>query len=287
MDDTTTEVELFDLESAAARIDRIIDSHRRGIVTTSETLRSIEGTVMLFLHFSATPPDEASLLADYAREAVATVAERPEVRDPVLVDYFDDWLEGERLAKQWLNELERLLERIEGDVMRGHHEAFDELRELCRHGFDTHRALFRLHRSVEMTLRTAHRLGVADALRDAVSPEHQRSGQIAGREQWPDLFVLAFNLLAHLAADPERGASARSALLDLADFIETAGEAVIRLPLHLLDDDDRQRLVEIHERRVDLFAGDTMSAPLGLALLRDNRVVRSTLWQAFDARHIT
>jgi hypothetical protein len=94
------------------------------------------------------------------------------------------------------------------------------------------------------------------------------------------------NLLGHLAADAEHGAPARSALLDLADHVELAGEAIVRLPLHLLDDDDRARLVEIHERRVGMFCDDPLFIPLSIELLRDNRLVRGAVWQAFDARHL-
>ncbi len=286
MDDIDADVELLNLELAASRIDLIVDSHGCGSSNVDETLRLIEGTVSLFIHFSAAPPDEASLLVDYAREVVAALANQPEVRDPVLIEYFDAWIEGENLAKTWMYELEVMLQRIEASAMSGDPFALDELRGLCGGGVFSHRSIFRLHRAVEITLRSAHRLGFADALRDAISPDLHHSGQIASRDRWPDMFALAFNLLAHLAADPERGDVARSALLDLADFIETAGEAVIRLPFHLLDDSQRQRLLEIHDRRVSTFTEEPSRAVLGLELLRDSRVVRTALWQAFDARHI-
>ncbi len=44
--------------------------------------------------------------------------------------------------------------------------------------------------------------------------------------------------------------------------------------------------MEIHERRVRLFCDDPLFIPLGIELLRDNRLVRGALWQAFDARHL-
>jgi hypothetical protein len=94
------------------------------------------------------------------------------------------------------------------------------------------------------------------------------------------------NLLAQLACNAEHGECARGALLDLAEHIELTGEAIIRLPLHLLNDDDRARLVEIHEERVRLFCDDPLFIPLGIELLRDNRLVRGAVWQAFDARHL-
>lgn len=56
--------------------------------------------------------------------------------------------------------------------------------------------------------------------------------------------------------------------------------------MHLLDDGERQRLLAAHEARVELFISDPVHIPLGLELLRDNRVVRSAVWQAFDTWHI-
>ena len=97
----------------------------------------------------------------------------------------------------------------------------------------------------------------------------------------PQLRRAAPDVWVELSAD-----DAAQAGLGEGDLVEVAGEAVVRLPMHLLDDDDRARLLEIHERRVNLFCDDPLFVPLGMDLLRDNRLVRGAVWQAYDARHV-
>jgi hypothetical protein len=238
------------------------------------------------MRFAVAPADEIQLAIDYARQAVEELAFRPDVMDPVMVEHFDEWLRGQRMADEVQQRLDALLDPLVEWAAKGDADAFDELAELCRSGRQTHRLILSLNTAAAQILRGAHRAGCWAGLRDAVSPLHAGRGQLAGRHSHGDEFTLALNLLAHLAADAEHGASARSALLDLADHVELAGEAIVRLPLHLLDDDDRARLVEIHERRVGLFCDDPLFIPLSIELLRDNRLVRGAVWQAFDARHL-
>lgn len=280
------EATALDVEAVADSIDSSLGSLRRGVVTPAEALGAIQGSVSLFMRFAVAPTRDVELVLDYARAAVEDMAIRRAVMDPVLVEVFDEWLRGEGMVDELSARLDLLLEELVDRAGRGDHSAMADMAELCRTGRRSSPRLLRLTTSAERILRVASELGCADGLRDAVSPLHHSDGQIARRRDGTAAFVLALDLLAQLAVHREQGAQARSALLDLADHVEVAGEAVVRLPLHLLDDGDRDRLLEIHERRVALFCDDHRFGPLGTELLRDNRLVRGAVWQAFDARHV-
>lgn len=284
--DSDEEVRDLDPESTADAIDRMIGSLRRGVVTPTEAFESIKGTASLFLRFAVVPAEEVELVIQYARHAVEELALCRHVMDPVLVDAFDDWLDGERVVAELQARLDALLEPLVAEAHDGSAFGWSEIAELCRTGRCTHRSVLRLTTAAAQILRAAFEIGCTEGLRDAVSPRYHDCGQIARPDKDPSEFVLSLNLLARLAGDPDSGASARSALLDLADHLEIAGEAIVRLPMHLLDDDDRARLLEIHERRVALFCEDPVMVPLGVELLRDNRIIRTAVWQAFDARHL-
>lgn len=286
--DIATRIDEFDtlgLDEAAALVDGVISSVRRGVVTPLEAIEQICATAGQFLRYAPATVADVELMIDYARDSAAEIAE--EVRDPVLLEHFENLILDEGVTDLIQAQLAVLLERLESAAHAGDAHAAGQVEALCRSGVHSHRLLLSRWNASEQILQTAYRLGLADALGAAVSPAQRLEGQIAEPGQRPAAFELALNLLAHLAAQPEGGERARAVLLDLITFIETAGEAAIRLPIHLLDHDNRQRLLGIHEARVALFTSDPVQVPLALELLRDNRVVRSAVWQAFDARHIT
>lgn len=276
----------LDLDSAAEAIDRAMGALRRGVVTPMEAVTSIRGTASLFLRFAAVPAEDVDFLIQYARQAVEEVALSRDVMDPVLVEAFDEWLRGEHMVGGLQVQLDELIEGLVADAQDGSAIGRSGIADLCRTGRHSHRTLLHLNTAATQILRAAFEIGCAEGLRDAISPRFRDRGQVARPDKDGAEFVLVLNLLARLAVDPDSGAGARSALLDLADYVELTGAAVVRLPMHLLDDDDRARLLEIHERRVALLCDDPLVVPLGLSILRDNRVVRGALWQAFDARHI-
>lgn len=284
--DGLEQAQKLDVESVARTVDRALHQHRRGVITAAEAKESIQGSTSLYMRFAVAPADEIELAVGYARQAVEELALRPDVMDPVLIEHFDEWLRGQRMADEVQQRLDALLDPLVEWAAKGDADATEELAELCRSGRQTHRLILSLNTAAAQILRGVHRAGCWAGLRDAVSPRHAGRGQLASRHSNGQEFILAMNLLGHLAADAEHGAPARSALLDLADHVELAGEAIVRLPLHLLDDDDRARLVEIHERRVGMFCDDPLFIPLSIELLRDNRLVRGAVWQAFDARHL-
>jgi len=275
----------LDPDGVADLIDDAYTRFRRGQSTPLEAVDAIQSVTLLLVRMTTTPADEVAVVIEYARDAVERIAACPLDPDPVLVDYFDAWMRNAHLQDDLDCRLQDLVEGIEGRIADREPGAIEELRDLCRRGRWTHWALFGLRAATPAVLHAAHRAGVPEALGDAVSPEHDADAQIASRRDNREGFVLALDLLAHLAAHPTEGADARSVLLDLARFVETAGEAVTRLPMHLLDEGERRRLLEVHERRVDLFDGEPLFIP-SLAMLRDDRVIRGAVWQAFDAARI-
>ena len=278
---------LADVDEAATEIDKVARLFEQGVLTPIEALDKLGDLVQCFLSWTPAVTADIDLLIDYARMAAAEVADAPGVHDAVLVELFEEWLTAMPPTDLIRAQLQILVEPLEIAASRGDHLAVDALVEMCRTGTNTHRFVMSLRDARREVLRTAHRIGSAEALRVAVSPRHARDGQIANRKDDPDTYSMAMDLLAHLAADATEGSAARAALLELADFVETAGEAAIRLPLHLLDGNDRARLLSIHEARVELFTSDPVQLPVGLDVLRNNRVVRTAVWQAFDAKHLT
>lgn len=275
-----------DVDAAAASVDLVLDRHRRGILTDLEAVGAVIETVREFVRWSLDFGD-ADLIFDYGRHAVECLAScGGTLVEPVLVDLYDEQVDSGATTDELQARLSILLESTEREAAKGSMWALDTIGEMCRSGHRTHRLLLMLTTAAEEILDVAYRVRHADALHDAVSPRFGDAGQIAHPVRNRRAFRVAMDSLAHLAADPRRGTAARAALLDLADYVETAGEAVVRLPLHLLDDSDRARLLEVHERRVALFTDQPIIVPLGLNLLRDNRVVENALWQAYDARHL-
>lgn len=280
------EPEELDPDSAARLIDSRLDAFRRGVLTLTETFESVRGTASLFMRFAVASAADVDLVIDYARVVVEELAFMPEVMDPVLLESFDNWLQAESTVGELQVRLDALLEPLIHAAKAGDPLARGGIADLCRDGRRTHPHLLSRSIGAEEILRAAYEVGCAEGLRDAVSPACRCDGQIAHKDASSADATLALDLLAQLAADPERGAGARDALLDLADQAEIAGEAVVRLPLHLLDRDHCRRLFEIHEARLSLFGDDPVIRPLGIDLLRDNRLVRGAVWQAYDAQHL-
>lgn len=272
-----------DLETTADAIDRTGEVFGRGIISPRELVDRIGFFVGRFLSEAIASAAEVQLIVDYGRAATERLVAHT---DPVLIDYYEAVVAGASRAGLLETHLALMLEPIEIAAGSGDSIALERLAELCRFGDREHRWLMSLGSAATTIVRTAHRIGAVEALHDAVSPRYAGEGQIAAPDRRPDVYVLALDLLAHLAADPLEGTRARRALLDLAGYVETGAAAAVRLPVHLLDDEDRAQLLQIHETRVELFAGDEESGQIGLNLLRDNRVVRGAVWQALDAGHL-
>jgi len=285
VDDLNSEIGL-DVDAVAEQIDKAVVLLRRGIVTAPEAAHKIQHSTSRFLRLAIASAEDVEIITEYSRAAVLEIAWRRDVMDPVLVEEFEEFLRGQLMVGDVQMQLELLLQPLVAAAVEGDSFALEEIASLCRSGHHTHRLIFCLNTSTQDVLRAAHSVRCAQGLRDAVSPEFRLRGQIAERDRFPQSYELALNLLAHLAADPEEGAAARSALIDLAEHAELAAEAVVRLPMHLLDKDDRARLLNLHECRTELICNDPLFLPLRIEDLRANRVVKGAVWQAFDAAHI-
>lgn len=274
------------LDEALEAIDRAVSGVRRQTLPPLEAINTIATHTAWFVHQSISSPDEDDFVLEYASEGADRVATL--VRDPVLVEFFDDQLESLRLGPELQAALDNELEDLESAILAGDLDAAARLHELCRTGWQTNRVMLSVVGSAVSVLGTAYRVRLVDALHDAVSPRYSARGQIAHPLESPDAYRFALNALAHLATEPESPSAeaARAALLDLVGFVETAGDAAIRLPLHLLSGDDLEALLAAHEARVSLFDDDPVFVPVGLDILRSNRVVRAALWQAHDAQHL-
>ena len=71
------------------------------------------------------------------------------------------------------------------------------------------------------------------------------------------------------------------ALVELVDNLETSGEALVRLPVHRLDDDQRDALATTKERIEDLLRDDPVLLPHDDAD-RLPAMIGSVLWLAND-----
>lgn len=276
------------LDQAADALDKVTDTVARRVRTGPEGVDAVGRVVAQFLAATPAEPDEVELVLDYAREAVRTIAADPAVQDPVLVEYGEEVVGGVRAEPQLRAVFEIMLDRLDVAVRLGDVGSIEELVELCREGRRSHRHLLALQGAAEAIVHLAYELQLPEALAAATLPVAGAEARLGHHHWYRDVFFLALDLLAHLAADPEAeaGARARSELVELVAYVDTAGEAAVRLPLHLLSDEDRARLLAIHESRVDLFSADPLQVPVHLSILRDNRVVRAALWQALDASRI-
>lgn len=286
MRDDVQEFELLD--KAADKIAGVVRSAEIKARGGAESVEAIGMVVGEYLNCAPAEPEEVELLLSYAREAVLQVSHDPAVADPILVEYGEEVFSGVRIAPQLRAHLGMLLDRLDVAIRLGDAGSVDELVELCRSGRRTHRNLLCLAEASHRIIELAHELGQPEALAAAVCPAPDGFARLGHHYWFRAECISALDALAHLAAEPDSnvGERARTCLLDLTGYLDTSGEAAVRLPVHLLTDEDRAKLLNIHESRVDLFAADPMQVPIHHSILRDNRIVRSALWQATDASHI-
>jgi hypothetical protein len=269
-------------ERAVSRIDGAFEGVSRGTSKGAMAVESIASAVETFATDAFSTAADLQLLVEYALELVRCVADL--VRDRALVDYVDQRL-GFFFQRPALRaELRGLLESLAVRLEIGDHDAATEVEELCRHAGVSHRHLLATDGAGRSVLELAHRFELVEALAAAVRPTSP--GRIGHHVYRHPSCLFALDCLAHLAADPgdaPYGDDARRTLVDLVDYLEIAGEAAIRLPLHLLSDSDRAALAQRHEHRLEVLHTDPVIVPLDVASLRDSEVIRTQLFQAMDA----
>ena len=177
-----------------------------------------------------------------------------------------------------------LVRQIRARLAEGDDVAKLDLVELCQHGYETHQDLFSAVDSEQEILQLAYEYQVVHALDAAIRPSSP--GRLASEDKSRGLALpRALDMLAHLASDPRSpsGTLARDSLVELCGYSETAGPAAVRLPVHLLSIDQRERLLEIYETQEANLGPEVVRIFIPEQQLRDREVLRSALWQANDS----
>ena len=272
------------LEKVAQRLEQAVVAHDLGQITTEELLRRAASHVeQVALAVKDRVANEVAY--DYARLLISEIAVN--YRDYLLPEVFDALMAESSTARRARAAFENYVADLDHRLLNGERQkAIVELIEVCRSGNYTHRLAVAQSGVASLVLRLAHDRVVPEALVEAVSPRWYDHSRLTDAIRTPQTWRLAWDLLAHLAAEPgtDAGASARDGLVRLCDFLDTAGEASVRLPVHLLNSRQRSELLTAHERRVELLADGQFRQTVSLREMRDDRVFRSVVWQVFDAR---
>ncbi len=229
------------------------------------------------------PRDDIVGLVDYCVQIASEVCELSLFADRVLPQRLDNqlrWILEQQGDGQNLGQLLRVLRArlAENDEL-----AKIELVELCQNGYETHQSMFSAVDSERDLIALAYQHRVVPALDAAVRPI--APGRLASEDKSRGVALpRTLDLLAHLASDPihPSGTLARDSLIGLCAYPETAGLAALRLPVHLLSDDQRARLHEIYVEHEELLGPEVIRIFIGEQQLRDREILRSALWQAND-----
>jgi len=229
------------------------------------------------------PRDDLVGLVDYCVQIASEVCELSLFADRVLPQRLDNqlrWILEQQGDGQNLTQLLRVLRArlAENDEL-----AKIELVELCQNGYETHQSMFSAVDSERDLIALAYQHRVVPALDAAVRPI--APGRLASEDKSRGIALpRTLDLLAHLASDPihPSGTLARDSLIGLCAYPETAGLAALRLPVHLLSDDQRARLHEIYVEHEEQLGPEVIRIFIGEQQLRDREILRSALWQAND-----
>lgn len=230
------------------------------------------------------PRDDVLSLIEYCVNTATEVCEPMLFADRVLPQRLNNqlrWILEQQAEGHNLARTERLLRaRLE----EGDEVAKLELVDLCRNGYETHQSLFSAVDAERDVLVLAYEYKVVAALDAAVRPTS--AGRLASEEKSRGMALpRTLDLLAHLANDPihPSGTLARDSLVGLCAYPETAGLAAIRLPVHLLAEDQKRMLHDIYVEHEERIGPELMAIFITDEQLRDREILRSALWQANDA----
>ncbi len=234
------------------------------------------------------PRDDVVGLVDYCVQVASEVCELTLFADRVLPQRLDTqlrWILEQQADGHNLTHMVRVLKArlSEDDEL-----AKIELVELCQHGYESHQTLFSAVDSEREIISLAYQFRVVAALDAAVRPT--APGRLASEEKSRGMALpRTLDLLAHLASDPihPTGTLARDSLIGLCGYSETAGLAALRLPVHLLSDDQRLRLHETYVEHEESLGPDVVRIFTSEQQLRDREILRSALWQANDVTRMT
>lgn len=230
------------------------------------------------------PRDDVVGLVDYCVQVASEVCELTLFCDRVLPQRLDNQLRWILEQQADGHNLVHTVRMFRSRLLEDDEVAKIELVELCRSGYETHQAMFSAVDSERDVLALAYEFKVVAALDAAVRPTSP--GRLASEDKSRGMALpRTLDLLAHLANDPMHpsGTLARDVLVDLCSYTETAGLAGLRLPVHLLSDDQRALLHTVYVEHEDRIGPETIRIFITDEQLRDREILRSALWQANDA----
>ena len=273
---------------AIDRVDAIVDRCRQQTSTTSDFRREVVDIVLDYLS-KEDPRDDINELVDYIVDWAGELGSLEMFGDRVLVSTVEEHLRWCLDRSEIDYHLEKLLIELEAGLTNGDPETIQRLVSLCRDGVDDHELLFSPVGAGAKIVELAHKYEVVEALSVSLRPNY--SGRLAApyRDNGRT-FRFAFDALGHIAAQPDDGqamfsspsVAARDALIELAAFVEVGAWAALRLPVHMLDADQRADMLKAYDQRQELVKTRTLM-PNDEATLRELEVIRTALWQAADA----
>ena len=229
------------------------------------------------------PRDDVVGLVDYCVQVATEVCELTLFADRVLPQRLDNQLRWILEQQGDGHNLAHLIRVLRARLTEGDELAKIELVELCQTGYDSHQGMFSAVDSERDLIALAHEFRVVPALDAAVRPT--APGRLASEEKSRGAALpRTLDLLAHLASDPTHpsGTLARDSLVGLCAYPETAGMAGLRLPVHLLSEDQRLRLHSIYVEHEEALGPQVVRIFITDEQLRDREILRSALWQAND-----
>ncbi len=267
-------------------VDAIRDSCHENSLTPDQFTTQVTDVFYDYL-IDEDPRDDVVGLVDYCVQVATEVCELTLFADRVLPQRLDNqlrWILEQQVDGHNLGHTIRVLRSrlLEGDEL-----AKIELVELCQHGYETHQPMFSAVDSERDIIALAYEFRVVPALDAAVRPT--APGRLANEDKSRGMALpRTLDLLAHLANDPQHpsGTLARDSLIDLCRYPETAGLAALRIPVHLLSQDQRALLHEVYVAHEERIGPEVVRIFITDEQLRDREILRSALWQANDASHM-
>ena len=231
------------------------------------------------------PRDDLPALVDYIVDWAGELSSLEMFADRVLVETVEQHLRWCLDRSELEVHLSRLLSELRDDLTAQFPDT-TRLVELCARGVETNELMFSPVGAGTKVVELAYEFEVVEALDAALRPSNP-NGLAAPYRDHGNTFTVAIDALAHIASNPREqpGRQARQSLVELAGFVELGAWAALRLPVHLLDAEQRTELLRGYERRQELVVDKTL-LPNDESTLRELEVIRSAVWQATDAQSL-
>lgn len=269
---------------AIERVDQAVEQCRNQVLTTTDFRREVVDVMLEYLR-DEDPRDDVSELVDYIVEWADELSSLEMFADRVLVETVEQHLRWCLDRSELDVHLGRLLSEVRDDLTAQFPDT-TRLIELCTKGIETHELLFSPVGAGTKVIELAYEFEVVEALDAAIRPSNP-NGLAAPYRDHGKTFTIALDALAHIASNPREqpGRNARQSLVELAGFVELGAWAALRLPVHLLDAEQRAELLRSYARRQELVTDKTL-LPNDESTLRELEVIRTAVWQTTDAQSL-